>query len=180
MPKPWRRRVGANFLGNPEPVLRPPEAWRFLGTSNGPMCVRKLPNWQQTSNIQRPITDARKPRRSMLDVGRCLRINFRAEPGLRPPEAWGFVAAANALMTPQVHWQRSRIGCQPILCVVGKLPALPGKNTATPTSGVSNLTNDSALGLVDELDDLRDLFARRQFLSDRFERLARVVFRSID
>jgi len=85
-----------------------------------------------------------------------------------------------------------------------KLPALPSKKNGTrQTLGsqrqqrccgigilpmfvhglevrATHLTNDSALGLVDELDDLRDLFARRQFLSDRFERLARVVFRSID
>ena|SRR5437667_2534450 len=40
--------------------------------------------------------------------------------------------------------------------------------------------NDSALGLFDELGDLRDLFCLRQFLAHRFDCLAGVVFRAVN
>src|SRR3977135_1435358 len=39
-----------------------------------------------------------------------------------------------------------------------------------------NSANNSALGLFDELDDLIDLFAGRQFFADRFDGLARIEF----
>src|SRR5436309_1504292 len=40
--------------------------------------------------------------------------------------------------------------------------------------------NDSALALLDELDDLRDLFGLRQFFLHRFDYLAGFVFRTVN
>src|SRR5438876_7841028 len=42
------------------------------------------------------------------------------------------------------------------------------------------LTNDSALGLFNEFDYFANLFALRQFPSDRLQRLARIIFRAVD
>jgi hypothetical protein len=44
----------------------------------------------------------------------------------------------------------------------------------------SRLTNDATLALVDEFDDLINLHARRQFVPDRFDRLASVVLGAIN
>jgi hypothetical protein len=85
--------------------------------------------------------------------------------------------------------ERSRMGGQPVLFgslpkslvpVVGKLPALPGETRRYLPRVPPDLTNNSALALFDEVDDLRDLFVRWQFLSHRLERLTSIVLRAID
>jgi hypothetical protein len=85
---------------------------------------------------------------------------------------------ASCLRSPGKNRTRQTLGSQrrQRCCGIGILPMFVHGLEVRAT----HLTNDSALRFVDELDDLRNLFARRQFLSDRFERLARVVFRSID